>query len=63
MGEVIQLFKDRPAPDPRRRQCFNCAFAIATERGSYCDLFKEFILNEQDAVDCEAFDDEENSAS
>lgn len=63
MGEVIPLFKNRPAADPQRRRCFNCSFAIATERGSYCDLFTEWILNEKEAVDCDAFDDMQDPAS
>lgn len=63
MGEVVQLFKDQPVVDTKRRRCFNCAFGIDTERGTYCDLFKEFTLTELTARDCEAFDDKENPAS
>lgn len=58
MGEVVQLPVVR-ADDPRKRRCFNCANGIDTERGTYCEVFSEFLLTELAARDCEVYVEEE----
>lgn len=57
MGEVVQLFA---AEDTSKRRCFDCHFGVDSERGTYCELFGEWLLSDLTARDCEAFERKES---
>lgn len=56
MGEVVQLFAE---PDTSKRRCYDCYFGLDTERGTYCELFGEWLLTDLAARDCDAYDPKE----
>lgn len=57
MGEVVQLFATE---DTSKRRCFDCHHGVDTERGTYCDLFNEWLLTDLAARDCEAYEKEDS---
>lgn len=44
----------------RRRSCLRCVNAIASERGTYCRVFEDLILDERStAEDCDVYEPED----